>query len=467
MIRAVVVCLIGLGLACHEESSEVARPVSPIWPSGSLVDVSVPADGRAVVVASDGRIFLTRDAGDHWEIASRPAVEGLRGVVMASPEVGWAFGAGVVLRTDDGGRRWRRQRLPARAADLDLRALGVVDGRRALLVGAAGLRLLTRDAGGLWQHASIEPSVPDQPAPTLAAVECLADGSGRCISVDREVRFSADAGDSFTVVDRADSLVLAPIEFAFGRVEIPEEAGLRLAAAVVSRPRKAEIRWRIEAGLGVSELDEIGGERDASALFALVEARAEELRLALEAAGVDPDRIETSAPPPWDYVDRVDDDPAVLARYWAGRTALGSRARIRTRERIGVRALALDGMDLGLVVGAAGRGLRSLRVDARWEPVAIDVPYDLLAVDLVGGQAVAVGQQGGIWRSDDRLEDWARLELEGGEQVFETLRAVDFDPEGRFGLATGEHGRLLRSLDGGRTWRLLAPPPQENRLSRR
>ncbi len=463
--RAVVFCALVLALGCREEASEEIAPEPRVWPAGRLVDVAVSAAELAIVLASDGRIFTTRDAGSSWALAPRPAVDALRGVAMASPEVGWVFGPGVVLKTEDAGRRWRRQRLPGRAADLDLRALAVVDDERAILVGAEGLRLRTRDGGALWERASLEPIVPEEPAPTLVAIECVGDRSGRCVSIDREIRFTADAGESWQTIESADAIAIEPIDFAFGRVEVPEEAALRLAAAVLSRPRQAEIRWRIEAGLSAAELDQIGDASDPGTLFALIEARTEELRLALEAAGVDPSQIEMQAAPPWDYVDRVDDDPTVLARYWVGRTALGARARIRTQERVAVRALAMSSMEQGIAVAAAGRGLRSDRVDQRWQPIQVGVPYDLLDVALVAGRAIAVGQQGGVWRSDDRLQDWARQEVIASEGVFETLRAVDFDPDGRVGLAVGEHGRLLRSLDAGETWQLLSPAAQEDRLS--
>lgn len=463
--RAVLLCALVFALGCRDETSNELATEPRVWPAGRLVDVALPAADVAIVLASDGRIWTTRDAGDSWALAPRPAVGALRGVSMANPEVGWAFGPGVVLRTDDGGRRWRRQRLPGRAADLDLRALGVVDGERAILVGADGLRLRTRDGGALWQRASLEPIVPEEPAPTIVAIDCTGDRSGRCVSMDREIRFSGDAGESWKIIEAADAIALDPIEFAFGRVELPEEAALRLAAAVLSRPRQAEIGWRIEAGLSPAELEQIGDESDPSALFALIEARTEELRLALEAAGVAPGRIETRAPPPWDYVDRVDDDPAVLARYWVGRTELGARARVRTWEQVAVRALAVDSVDRAIAVAAAGRGLRSDRLDQHWQPIEIDVSYDLLDVVLVAGRAIGVGQQGGVWRSDERMQDWARQDVVAGEAVFETLRAVDFDPDGRVGIAAGEHGRLLRSLDGGESWQLLSPAAQGDQLS--
>ena len=462
---AVVGCACCLVFGCREEASDAIAPAPPIWPTGRLVDVAVPAADLVIVLASDGRLYTSRDVGESWTLAPRPAVGALRGVVMASRERGWAFGSGVVLRTEDGGRRWRRQRLPGRAADLDLRALGVVDGERAILVGANGLRLRTLDGGALWQRASLEPIVPAEPAPTLAAIDCTGGPSGRCVSIDREIRLSADAGGSWQVIEPADAIAVEPIDFAFGRVELSEEAALRLAAAVLARPRQAEIRWRVEAGVSAAELDRIGEESDPSALFALIEARAEEVRLALEAQGVPPSRIETRAPPPWDYVDRVDDDPSVLARYWADRTKLGARARVRTRERVAVRALAVSPTDRAIAVAAAGRGLRSERIDQRWQPIGIDVPYDLRDVAWVAGRAIAVGQQGGVWRSDADLEKWTRQDILAAEGLFETLLAVDFDPDGLVGFAVGEQGRLLRSLDGAEEWELLVPPAQGDQRS--
>ncbi|MCP4905531.1 MAG: hypothetical protein GY910_11175 [bacterium] len=430
------------------------------WPKGDLVDVAVPAADHAIVLSADGRIHTTRDGGASWRAAHVPAVGPLRGVSMAGTRIGWAIGGGVILKTDDGGRRWRRQRLPGRAADLDLARVAVIDSERALAVGGAGTRLRTVDGGAAWQDHSLESEPTGEVVPAFVDVACAPDRSGRCWSVDREIRFSADAGASWQILEIADGMNVDPVDFGFDRVEVPESVALRIREAAERRPRAADLRWRIDVGLSALEIDRIGGARDPSALFALIEARIAEVRLTLEALGVGADQIEALAAPPWAYEDVLDDDPELLSRFWSARLEVGARARIHTREQISIAALVVDSLGFGIGVGRSRRGLRTVRADTLWSPVALAVSHDLLDVDAAADRVIAVGLQGGLWISNDRGDSWQRHEAEGAGVSSEALRSVSFDPEGRHGFVVGAHGTLLRSRDGGASWRALTPPTQ-------
>jgi len=462
--RALVSCALGLALACGDSDEERVALTPSAWPVGDLVDVAVPASEQAIVLSADGRIHTTRDGGSSWRIAHLPAVGPLRGVSMAGPRIGWAFGAGVILRTDDGGERWREQRLPGPVAKFDLVALAVIDAERALGVGGAGLRLRTTDGGAVWQDLSLAPLVPGESAPGFVDVSCASDRSGRCWTVDREIRFSADAGASWRILLLEDAIAMSPIEFGFGRVEVSESAVLEMRTVVAGRPRTAKIRWRVDAGVSPREVDRIGDERDPSALFALIEARVEEVRSMLEALGVSAGRIETVAAPPWDYEDLIDDDPDFLARYRMSRLEVGARARIHAREHVLITALAVDAAGFGIAVGRSGRGLRADRAELRFRPIALAVPHDLLDVAAARERVVAVGLQGGLFTSSDRGGTWHSVEAEGAGVSFETLRSISFGPEGLFGFVVGARGRLLRSRDGGASWQVLAPPAQEDQL---
>jgi photosystem II stability/assembly factor-like uncharacterized protein len=463
-LRRVVWIIIALALACSDSELE-PRALRPLaWPSGDLVDVAVPAADLAIVVSASGRFHTTRNAGLTWRAARVPAVGPLRGISMAGPRIGWAFGTGVILATEDGGENWRRQRLPGRASDLDLTGLAAIDEERALVVGRGGSQLRTIDGGAVWQGGSLEARMPGTRLPSFVDIECALAGAGRCWTLGREIRFSGDGGASWQTLEIEDELAIEPIDFAFGLVEVPKPAVLRIREALARRPRAANLRWRIDAGLSAREVDRIGDESDPSALFALIEARVEEVRLVLEALGVGEDEIETVEVPPWDYEDRVDDDPDILSRYWARRVTAGARSHIHTREKISVTAIDVDALGFGIAVGRSGRGLRSDRADRVWRPLAVGIPHELLGVAATGKRIVAVGLQGGLWTSSDRGESWSPVEPEGAGVFFEALRSVAFAPEGRFGFVVGAHGRLLRSRDGGASWQALVAPAQADQL---
>lgn len=451
---------LALTLACHEGDSEGLEAIEVAWPEGDLIDVAVPAAEHAIVLSADGRIHTTRDGGGTWRLARVPAVGPLRGISMAGPRVGWAFGAGVILKTEDGGEGWWRQRLPGRAADFDFARIAAIDEERALVVGDAGLRLRTIDGGALWQDFSLVPVPPEEMPPSFVDLACAPDRSGRCWSVDRQIRFTPDAGASWRVLELEDAMSIPPVEFGFGQVEIPDAMALVIREAVAGRPHAADLRWVVDAGVSALEMDRIGDGRDPSALFDLVEARIAELRSMLEVLGVNEREIETRATPPWGYEDRIDDDPDVLVRYWSTRVEVGARGRVHTRERISVGAVDVDAAGNGIGVGRAGRGVRAVGADRRWRPVALDVPHDLFDVATTAERIIAVGLQGGLWASSDGGEIWQSVGAAEAGVFFEALRSVSFDPGGRLGFVVGAKGRLLRSRDGGASWQLLARKTQ-------
>jgi photosystem II stability/assembly factor-like uncharacterized protein len=477
-IRGWAIVWLAVGtLGCHDDV-ESAGTDQPVWPRGELIDVAVPAVNLALVLSRDGQIHLTRDGGATWQLGRVPAVSEMQGLSMADDRSGWAVGNGVILRTEEGGARWRRQRLPGRAADLDLRRLSAADERRAVAVGSEGLRLRTEDGGAVWQDVSLETGEADSVSSRIVDVSCASDGSGRCWVLDDGIRFSPDAGVTWSDVELTDSFEVAPIEFGVGRVEIPEDQGRRVRQAIEGRPRTADLSWQIDAGLTAREVERIGAASDPSALFALIEARVAEVRLLLEGEGIPAERIETIESPPWGYEDLLDDDPEFLARYWESRVEPVPRARIRVREKfsmtaidVGSQVLGLSdsiraGHFFGLSVGRGGRGLLSLEPQRSWQAVAIPVPHDLLDLAVLGDdRIVAVGHQGGLWISEDRATSWTLALPIGSGPFFDTLHAVAFDPSGQMGFVVGEQGRILRSGDRGGTWQSLSDPAQADPLS--
>lgn len=67
------------------------------------------ADDRLVTVGEQGRILVSDDNGFFWHQVPVPTDVTLTGVTFATPQDGWAIGQmGVILRTQDGGKSWKR-----------------------------------------------------------------------------------------------------------------------------------------------------------------------------------------------------------------------------------------------------------------------------------------------------------------------------------------------------------------------
>lgn len=446
--------------ACSDGEVAETPAEPPAWPRGHLVDVAVPDPGRVVVIAENGEIHWSPDAGRSWRPSRVPAGVTLRGLSMSDPEHGWAVGEGVILRTDDGGVRWRRQRLPGRAAGIRLLAVSAIDRESAVAVGEAGVVLRTRDAGGLWEFASPIASGPGRAGETAFDVFCHGGGATRCWMAGAEIRVSDDLGASWQNVGIEDPVSFEPLGFDFGEVELTDPGRDRLLAFIEDQRGRSHSTWRIEPRVARDEIEQIGRRRDPEALFDLIAARLLEVRSQLEEAGIPEDRIFVYGTPPWDYADSLDDDPDLLERYWAERSAPTSEIVVRVVEEAVFHALCVEDRGVGLAVGEAGALARSRDRGAHWRMAERISPHDLLAVGSGRGGFVAVGAQGGLWLSSDEGRSWRRPDLAAVAPFFETLHALAFSPSGEIGIIVGDRGLLLRSLDGGDVWeRLEAAAP--------
>lgn len=147
----------------------------------------------------------------------------------------------------------------------------------------------------------------------------------------------------------------------------------------------------------------------------------------------------------------------LLATSDGGRRWQKQAKPVTTRALLGVamageRAIAVGQGGTVLVRGAGGQ----------WSAVASGTEERLFAVDIdVQGTAVAVGGFGKILLSHDGGTSWTSIApswMDGGytEHGLEPhLYAVDLAPDGAITCA-GEFGLILRSVDAGQSWAVLA-----------
>ena len=443
-------------LGCPGDEADREPGPAPVWPGSDLVAVDVIDKDHVIVVAATGEIHLTRDSGFSWQRAHVPAVAGLRSISMADPDSGWVVGDGVILRTDEGGSSWRRQRLPKPADWVRLVCVSAIDREHAIAVGENGIRLRTEDGGRIWQDVSqllVDPS--ERPA-SIGGVFCDPESKGRCWSVGGAIRRTNDAGRSWQRVEVEDLDRIDPIVFGVGQVEAADPEAERFERFMSANRHRTQLEWRIEPGISPRELEQIGRRRDPDALFELIDARLQEVRSMIEGVGVPADRVVAVGAPPWDYEDYLDDDPEFLDRYWTARSASKPSVGIRIVDDPTLFSLRVRARGLGLAVGAAGALLRSDDAGEHWVMIEHVSPYDLFAVGIGRRRVVAVGAQGGIWLSKDEGLNWRAPARHQHAPFFDALRSISFSPAGDFGMIVGEHGRMLRSVDGGAEWELLA-----------
>ncbi len=150
--------------------------------TSSLFGVHLGEDGQAWAVGHLGVILRSQDAGASWQPqaydATLPPLDGQAGaaggvlsaneeenegaveearlvaVAFADGRRGWIVGEfGLILRTEDGGTTWRRQR--AASGEL-LLGLHLADAERALAFGAEGVCMRTEDGGRTWRLVPLD-----------------------------------------------------------------------------------------------------------------------------------------------------------------------------------------------------------------------------------------------------------------------------------------------------------------------
>ena len=143
-------------LACHELDFSARVKQGEIDIYDDLFAVSVPDDDHAVAVGYHGAAYWTNDGGETWHKGATGTQRLLYSVSMADSHHGWAVGqSGTILRTGDGGQTWESQ--PNVKAEEGSHLFGVhaIDPATAWAVGEWGTRIVTHDGGDTWEDRSL------------------------------------------------------------------------------------------------------------------------------------------------------------------------------------------------------------------------------------------------------------------------------------------------------------------------
>jgi photosystem II stability/assembly factor-like uncharacterized protein len=142
--------------ACHEVHFEPRQGGGDIVIYDDLFSVEAPTEQHVVASGYWGAIYVSQDGGASWTRADTKTKKLVYDVAMTNDRVGWAVGqVGLVLRTEDGGKTWTEQHTPKDGQGVHLFAVAALDERRAWAVGEWGTRIYTDDGGATWQDHSL------------------------------------------------------------------------------------------------------------------------------------------------------------------------------------------------------------------------------------------------------------------------------------------------------------------------
>ena len=172
----------GFGGRIHR-STDGGKTWREIQTADDAMIAGIALDGRRGVAVGRS-ILLTTDGGASWRRVKAPKVN-YYGVAIRGQTIVVAGGAGLVVRSDDGGQTWTEHWLPKQAL---LTGAAFANDRVVVIATSEGSLLRSTDAGRNW-------SVIERPSRAwLRGIAFTPDGDGLAVGYWGEAIHSTDAG---------------------------------------------------------------------------------------------------------------------------------------------------------------------------------------------------------------------------------------------------------------------------------
>jgi photosystem II stability/assembly factor-like uncharacterized protein len=414
--------------------------------SAAVADLAFTAPRAGVAATTGGSVYRTTDGAASWSLAATQG-EPLRAVHFATAFSGYAVGdGGTVLRTVDGGLNWA----PRPQAPRDLGSIGCKTALTCVATAADGEALLrttdgansfaeTSASGGrLFAASFASPTravaagergatvASDDAGATWAALgSSLSRSFTRVRAISDEVAFASGARGAFArTIDGGRTWEAAPV---------PTEEDL-IDISFVDRRHG----WALDSAGGLHRT------RDGSE-WELVDGIGERFPQGVVAI---PGRIVLLVGPRG-MLRSTDSGES----FRAVRGRIVRRAKLFGADRAGGRVFAFGSKAM---MSSADRG-------RTWRKVPVPRKALLAAVDFVTARTgYALGQDGRVWVTRNRGRRWHDRPGTGSDEA----DGIAFATASRGYLALSRlgddtRGYLLRTSDGGRSWRpqLVAAGP--------
>jgi photosystem II stability/assembly factor-like uncharacterized protein len=400
-------------------------------------DISFTSPSDGVAGSADGRLYRTTDAAVSWTLV-RDEAGGIDDVHFVTPAVGFAVGSHRVLRTEDGGATWEQ-----RVNGVPLSGVRCVDAFRCVATTPSGQSLMRTNDGGAT-FTSVSPSSTKLLAATFAA----------------GLRVVAAGEHGVTVVSDDAGTTWAPLggrlPQTFTRIRAVS-ASLVFAVGPNGTLGRSSDGGRSWTPLGVSTSEDVIDVSFADA-FAGYAVDAAGTVLRTENGGISWQILNTGYSATPQAVLALDPRTVLLI---GGRGVLrstdGGDTFSRVRARI-VAAARLFNVDRarGRVFAYGSKNIVASSDRGRtWKKILRPRKALLASLDFVSARTgFVLGQDGQLFKTRHGGRRWADLSAVGSDDA--TGMAFSSELRGYLtlsGFGEDSSGYVLRTTDGGRTWR--------------
>lgn len=180
---AVIAALLAAGLSIKPKA--VGATIQPPVLDRAYHFYGIDHVGTATLwaVGSAGRIVRSDDKGAHWSVQRSGTTAALQDIVVWDAQHAAAVGnQGIVLRTEDGGKTWRKVDVPVSAVSSKLLRVrsGPAPGS-AWAVGEMGFLYATNDFGATWERKRPEEDIAFNDIACADVRHCVVVGEGGAI----------------------------------------------------------------------------------------------------------------------------------------------------------------------------------------------------------------------------------------------------------------------------------------------
>ena len=412
--------------------------------ASEATDVAFNGDESGVAVSRSGAVYRTADAGGSWtRVATAPRA--LNGVHFASQDIAYAVGEGsLLLRSEHGGSRWASRPLSG-APSSNLTGIRCARTEKCLIPTEAGDRLLRTTDGGA-SAAAASTSTRKVFAATIAP-------GGRAIAVGESGALLLSSGDGAALAPvgglltgafnrvRAASPFTAYAVGEDGRLARTTDAGRTWEGLTVSTPdRVLDVSFPTpDVGFAIDSAERAFRTDDGGASWRVLHTNgAGRLRAVV---ALSPNHVLLVG----------------VRGVWLSRSGGERFAAVRSRAVRGRVFSDIDRVGNALFAWAPTRFVYSSNGGRTWRRVRRPPQPRryIRAVDFVSPRTGFLARRDGrLWRTRNRGRTWRLLSAAGAEVTrfaFDSSRSgyaapADYD-------RTGQGGYVLRTTDGGRSWR--------------